>query len=65
MVENGLTGNRTVDIKLFADVIHMLGRHFYKNTSITLQEDYKKRKDWYHCYLLSVHYVTFVRIFTP
>ena len=40
MNEVKLTGNRIVDMELFAAVIHMLGCSFCKKTSIILQEDY-------------------------
>ena len=42
--ERSITGNRIVDMELFAAVIHMLGCPFCKNTSIILQEDYDKKK---------------------
>ena len=42
--ERSITGNRIVDMELFAAVIHMLGCPFCKNTSIVLQEDYEKKK---------------------
>ena len=42
--ERSITGNRIVDMELFAAVIHMLGCPFCKNTSIILQKDYEKKK---------------------
>ena len=42
--ERSITGNRIVDMELFAAVIHMLGCLFCKNTSITLREGYEKKK---------------------
>ena len=45
--ERSTTADRIVDIELFVAVIFsfiMLGYCFYKNTSITLQEDYEKKK---------------------
>ena len=47
--ERSITGNRIVGMELFAAVIRMLGCPFCKNTSIILQEDSEKRKDWHHC----------------
>ena len=42
--EGSITGNRIIDMELFAAVIHMLGCPPGKNTSIILQEDYEKKK---------------------
>ena len=42
--ERSITGNRIVDMELFAAVIHISGFPFCNNTSIILQEDYEKRK---------------------
>ena len=42
--ERSITGNRIVDMELFAAVIHMSVRMSFSNTSIILQEDYEKRK---------------------
>ena len=42
--ERSITGNRIVDMELFAAVIHMLGCSFCKKTSIILQEDYEKKE---------------------
>ena len=42
--ERSITGNRIVDMELFAAVIHMYVRMSFSNTSIILQEDYEKKK---------------------
>ena len=42
--ERSITGNKIVDMELFAADIHMLRCPFCKNTSIILQEGYKKKK---------------------
>ena len=42
--ERSITGNKIVDMELFAADIHMLGSPFCKNTSVILQEDYEKKK---------------------
>ena len=34
--ERSITGNRIVDTELFAAVIHMLGCHFRKSTTVAL-----------------------------
>ena len=43
--ERSITGNRIVDMELFAAVIHMLGRPF----CIFYSKIMKKRIDWHHC----------------
>ena len=42
--ERSITGNRIIDMELFAAVIHML-----KTLALFYKKIMKKRKDWHHC----------------
>ena len=44
--ERSITGNRIVDMELFAAVIHMSGCPF---CSLFYRKIMEKRKNWHHC----------------